>query len=86
MTASPVHSASAPAVATGWLDAIRALPAEAGTRVAAIMPERKKEEAPCLRHRRFAPTAQSKAGLARRFARTVSQAVAKQVQDPPADP
>ncbi len=50
------------------------------------MPERKKEEAPCLRHRRFAPTAQSKAGLARRFARTVSQAVAKQVQDPPADP
>ncbi|WP_265592527.1 hypothetical protein [Verrucomicrobium sp. BvORR034] len=84
MTASPVPSASASAVATGWLDAVRSLPAAAGARVASVIPERKTEEVPCLRHRRFAPTAQPKAGSARRFVRTVSQTVGEQGQDPSA--
>ncbi|WP_265595298.1 hypothetical protein [Verrucomicrobium sp. BvORR106] len=84
MTASPVPSASASAVATGWLDAVRSLPTAAGVRAAATMPERKTEEVPCLRHRRFAPTAQPKAGSARRFVRTVSQTAGGQDSAPSA--
>lgn len=84
MIASDFPHAPEPAAATGSLDVFRPLVDLSGAHSTPMPERKKKEETPCHRHRRFAPSAHPKTGSVRRFARTVTpEAQAPEVPEPP---